>query len=398
MRSSPAVRDSKLLLLVVSTVATLALCESVLQIALYLVQNSGYFFFTPRLKAVFHPTPELMPGVSGLSTFITESHGVRGDELTADYSKRILAIGASTTICEYLDQGETWPSLLQQLLNDNDKRRKVWVGNAGVSGLSSRHHLVALTYFPFKKLGIDTVTLLMGVNDMTFRLSHEHDYDPAFMDRPDARSELLAQTFTGTFDSYNEDPFHKRTALWQLLRRAKRTLVSRNVQDSDGRIYATWRKHRQQASEVRFEMPDLSTALGEYERNINQMIDIGKEKSIRLVFLTQPSMWKVGLAGNLESLLWLGGVGDFQNEQGKPYYSVGALAKGMRQYNDTLLKVCRQRQVECLDLAAELEKDSTVFYDDIHFNENGARHVARNIFRYLRQQKQASPATHRPPV
>jgi lysophospholipase L1-like esterase len=89
------------------------------------------------------------------------------------------------------------------------------------------------------------------------------------------------------------------------------------------------------------------------------------------------------LPPELEALLWLGGIGDFQKETGKPYYSAAALEQGMTAYNDTLLRVCRARQVECLDLAAKLEKDASVFFDDVHFNENGARRVAAELSRYL---------------
>src|SRR5260370_37805028 len=93
-------------------------------------------------------------------------------------------------------------------------------------------------------------------------------------------------------------------------------------------------------------------------------------------------MWKPGLSEELNSLLWLGGVGDFQRKSAKPYYSVEALANGMKQYNDVLLRVCRQRGIESVDLSY-LEKDTTVFYDDVHFNEGGARKVSSVLASYF---------------
>jgi lysophospholipase L1-like esterase len=324
-----------------------------------------------------------MPGVSGDSEFITNSIGVRGDEIAPQHAYRILAIGGSTTLCGYLDQSEMWPHLLQETLNRSNPNKETWVGNGGVSGLTTRHHLVALQHLPLKELKIDAVILLTGVNDLSRRLSHDRDYDPDFLERPEAKGELLAETFTGTYDSYSEDPFYKRTATWQLLRRAKRLMSKGNVEDVDGRIYVTWREHRRRATEIRNELPDLSAALGEYTRNVSQIIDVVQEKSIRLIVMTQPAMWKPGLPQNLESLLWLGGVGDFQKDSGKPYYSAAALEKGMKAYNDALLRICRERQVECLDLASMLEKDTTVFYDDVHFNESGSRKVAEALARHM---------------
>jgi lysophospholipase L1-like esterase len=143
-------------------------------------------------------------------------------------------------------------------------------------------------------------------------------------------------------------------------------------------------------------LPDLSTALDEYARNLTQIIAVAKEKSVRLIFITQPSMWKPRLPDNLEALLWLGGVGDFQKELGDPYFSAAALEKGMKAYNNTLLRVCRERQIECIDLAPTLEKDTTVFFDDVHFNEVGARKVAGAVSQYLLERSpfREAQATH----
>lgn len=311
---------------------------------------------------------------------------MRGDELAPEHNYRILAFGGSTTICGYLDQSETWAHLLQESLNRSNRDRKIWVGNGGVSGLTTRNHLISLQYLPLKELKIDLVILLFGINDLSKRLARDKDYDPHFLEKSESKKELIAETFTGTYDSYIEDPFYKRTATWQLLRRSKRMMSRGNVEDLEGSIYLTWREHRQRASEIKDELPDLSSALEEYAKNINKIIDVAQERSVRLILMTQPTMWKAGLPKNLDSLLWLGGIGDFQREIGKPYYSGAALEKGMKAYNDTLSRISQERRIEYIDLAAILEKDATVFYDDTHFNENGARKVAEAVSQYLLKQ------------
>ena len=40
-------------------------------------------------------------------------------------------------------------------------------------------------------------------------------------------------------------------------------------------------------------------------------------------------------------------------------------------------------KVDCLDLAAVLPKDTTIFYDDCHFNEHGAEVMAKELTRHL---------------
>jgi len=373
----------KILLFCFSVVFALLLGESALQFALDSIHQKGYYFMPPRHKAVFRPQPSIMPGISGDSNFYTNSNGVRGDEFTPQDTYRIMAIGGSTTECSYLDQPETWTNLLQETLNRNTRNQKVWVGNAGLSGTTTRHHLVAMQYLPLREMKINAVILLIGINDLSVRLSRDKDYDPNFLEKPEVKKELLYRTFSGTYNLYPEDPVYKRTALWQMLRQVKQTMSMEHIEDEGGRIYITWREHRRGASEIRDTLPDLSSALEEYARNINMIIDLAQEKSVRPILMTQPTMWRAGLPQDLDALLWLGGIGDFQKESGKPYYSVMALEKAMKAYNDTLLRVCRERSLECLDLASLLEKDTTVFYDDAHFNESGARKVGEALAKFM---------------
>lgn len=372
----------RVLSLCLSIVTGLLLGEIVLRFALPV----SYYISTPHLEMVFKPDHDIMPGISGQSRFAVNSGGIRGDELTPSHTNRILTIGGSTTECAYLDQYETWPYLLQKTLTENTSHN-VWVGNAGMSGRPTANYLTAMQYLPLSEMRIDTIILLIGVNDFLKRLARDESYDPNFLAKPEAAAILLDDTFTAGSHPYPDDPFFKKTGLWRLLRKVKSVILQKNaqhnIQDESGKIYVTWRKHRQQAVEIRNELPDLSSALEEYARNINKMIDIAQEKSIRLIFMTQPTMWKPSLSKELEALLWMGGIGNYQTESHKVYYSSEALEKGMDKYNNILLEICRERQVECIDLSSILEKDTTVFYDDDHFNESGAKKVSTVLSNYI---------------
>jgi hypothetical protein len=48
----------------------------------------------------------------------------------------------------------------------------------------------------------------------------------------------------------------------------------------------------------------------------------------------------------------------------------------MIEFNAETLAICADRGLSCFDLAAVLPSDTTIFYDDVHFNEQGARAVA----------------------
>src|SRR5581483_5305120 len=89
----------------------------------------------PGLHVILHP--QHSPGVAGPSVYQVNSMGVRGREFGPVRSKeyRILCIGGSTTEGPVNDQSRTWTSLLERHLDRWADGRRVWVGNAGRSGL-----------------------------------------------------------------------------------------------------------------------------------------------------------------------------------------------------------------------------------------------------------------------
>ena len=115
--------------------------------------------------------------LSGASRFSTNARGLRGDEWSSGDSYRILAIGGSTTESLYLDDREAWPRLLQDRLNAARGGSEVWVGNAGKSGLSSRHHVIQVMRL-LEQHPVDAVVVLAGVNDFHNRLSRDAAFLP----------------------------------------------------------------------------------------------------------------------------------------------------------------------------------------------------------------------------
>lgn len=357
--------------------------ELVLRLAFPSLSGDEVYIWPPHLRKVFHPSPLVMPGITGPSRFSINSIGLRGDEPDPAATYRILALGGSATECLYLDQDEAWPALLQQDLNQRLSIQRVWVGNGGMSGRTSEHHLVALEYLPLDKLQIDAVVVMVGINDLATRLARDTDYDPNSLGKPDAQEWLRIQTFSGSYLPRPGDSFIKNTALWRLLRKVLDMLPREDAQDKFATMFVHLRERRQHASAIREELPDLSSALDAYASTLNRMVDMANERSVRLILVTQPTLWRSDLPADLTALLWSGAIGSPQTGVDGPYYSVGALARAMQAYNATLLQVCQQRQIECVDLASMLAKDTTVFYDDVHFNESGARQVADILAGYL---------------
>ncbi len=79
----------------------------------------------------------------------------------------------------------------------------------------------------------------------------------------------------------------------------------------------------------------------------------------------------------------MGGPPLMRAAPGEEFYSVSALAEAMSRVNTTLLEVCRERGIDCLDIAANLPRNSSVFYDDVHLTEEGARQFADRLSDFL---------------
>jgi len=368
--------------------AGLVISELALHVFFPTPDQTKYYPWTPYLKQVFRPERETFPGIQGPTTFSANSLGIRGDEFSPNQTYRILAVGGSTTESLYLDDSKTWPHDLQVELNQGTGQN-VWVGNVAKSGLDTRHHIYQMRYLlpQYSNPRIDAVIILVGINDLW------HFTVPAHIEQFSEDFEL-SRTFALRPAPNIDELFYKKTALWVLLRRVKENLfrppvpAGSFVEDVEGKVYPQLRLRRRHATAYVNDLPDMTQALQDYTRNLNTLIDLAQAHSARIILMTQPSMYKDVMPPDQDALIWGGAL----ENQGKStvdpnmpdrYYSTGALALGMKRYNDTLLQVCQSRNIECIDLAIALPKDTTIFYSDVHYNENGAKQVANVVAQYL---------------
>lgn len=345
--------------------------------------TQNYYVRPPHLHAIFLPSSQIFPGVGKRARFTIDSLGFRGDELPKDAKYRILAIGGSTTECAYIDQPKTWVELLGKRLNELGKAR-VWVANAGVSARTSRNHVLHLKYLLTPKLNFNLIINLEGVTDLMGNLNRG-DYR-----KPFSENAVMAQAFDVSPVNL-KDP---KTEFLFIVRnmgsvRFIRALFDRIrhkefIEDTSGRFYWNWRYRRRHSGKFVDHLPDLKEPLNDYRRNINAMIDIADERHVRILFLTQPYLWKPEMTKAESDLLWYGWV--FDPKTGRyNFYTVPALIEGMDAYNRVLLDVCRKRGVECIDLEKMIPKTTEYFYDDVHFTEKGCLRISQILFQYLRQ-------------
>jgi len=120
-------------------------------------------------------------------------------------------------------------------------------------------------------------------------------------------------------------------------------------------------------------LPDLTDALNEYERNLDLIYEEAMRQHLSVTFINQAAIYSDTLNPYENGLLWMGGIGQYQLEGGHAYYTTKALQRGLSLYNERLAMFCSHRNIRCVDIDSYLPRDTSVFYDDCHFNENGAR-------------------------
>jgi lysophospholipase L1-like esterase len=261
-------------------------------------------------------------------------------------------------------------------MNAAQRSHPVWVGNAGVNGLNTVHHLVLLQYLP-GVLPFDMVIFLAGFNDLAASLAFEGAPTQAFLEKAAGfRGDLPAGTrWRG------QHVLYRRLQLFLLIREAARNLKRRLGPSGGGGVFDPTSFRRRRAASPILPLPDLHTGLEEYRGRLIALASRCRALELRCLFLTQPSMWRGDLSAAEQGLLWFGHVGRFENPKG--YVSAADLARAMDAYNRTLLDVCQQDGLECYDLAAHIPKDTSALSDDVHFNEAGARLVVQNLKQYL---------------
>jgi lysophospholipase L1-like esterase len=354
----------RLLLAASSLLATLALLEAGLRL---LGPSPDYFVQVPGTEWTIAAAPEAIRGIEGVSRYRVNANGIRGRPFGRDAAEyRFLAVGGSTTECAQLDETEVWTFLLERALRPRSDGRRVWVGNVGRSGMTTREHVLHLERLLPQYPRIDVVLSMVGANDMLSALKQGSKYRP-IEPRP-SRAFVLVPG---------------RSVLWQTVRRAKLSWSARrSFGPEDARGLLNARQARREARTWLDDLPDLNAPLDEYRRNLLAMAGIATARDAALVLITQPSRWKANASDEDGRDFWFGWVGE-DWPTAEAYFTTGALERAMAAYNQTLLRVCRERGLDCVDAAALLPADEALFYDDLHFTEAGSRRLAEVLAAHL---------------
>lgn len=295
-----------------------------------------------------------VPGIEGPQRITTDGKGFRTGSRLIRYDDpapyRIFAIGASTTEQAFLDDSRTWTRLLEGRLNAA-AARPVEVINTGVAGLRLVHHLA--TQENIEDLNPDLVLFLVGINDWNLQITRHFDRDERFAKPLRARlRDRFQRSAAFTF-------YQIYVALPQ-----RSTLRVRDAH------FTAMTDRASRPHVVRF----LPEAVSEdFAGAMARLAARCREGAYRCMLLTQPTAYHLGAPSTATRFFRL-------TPPGQSYtLDLESLVHIARLYNGFVRDLSAKEQLLLCDLEAVVPKGTEAFYDDAHFNANGARIVAETL-------------------
>ncbi len=310
----------------------------------------------PNVKLILETD---LRGVSSNGSYSTNSWGFRGDEapMNRDEYLTIITIGGSTTQCFYLDDHKTWPWLLQQYLKESGITR-VWVGNGGIDGQTTRAHIRFMEeIIPVIKPKV--VIVMAGINDLGLALK---GYPNFLLESPHDKRGTAALDWV-----YSRSSLIRFLYVWKSIIIDKAPVVKQAHRSSKPKPLASKDE----------KCPTIpQRPLDQYEQNITTIIGRAREAGVRLIFLTQPLLYD-------DSDYWRGYEGMYTGFSTTYPISAACLRRYLNVYNEMLVSVCRHYDCEYLELHKIMPCSDDFFYDACHFTEAGADFVARQCLRFF---------------
>jgi len=296
------------------------------------------------------------------------SIGFRGPEPPADFGRHLtlLTIGGSTTECLFLSDGKTWTDALARHLSR--EWPAIWVNNAGLDGQSTYGHLVLLRDFVVA-LHPAVAVFLVGANDVGLEASNP--YDTALVP---ARSPWRAARL------YLTDHLETLQVAQNLVRMAR----ARNAGFGHSQIDLTKIALLEDNPEVEAAtVGQYQPSLQGYRDRLSAIVDVCRRNGIDPVLVTQPALF--GDAVDPATGVNLARVQIRGAANGKLWWRVQEM------YNDETRRVAAGQRVLLIDAARELPKDSRLFYDFIHFTNEGAARLGDIVATHLEAHLRARP-------
>jgi lysophospholipase L1-like esterase len=295
------------------------------------------------------------------------SIGYRGPDPVPnpDEVYEIFTVGGSTTHSARQSDGIDWPAQLGALLDR--EFANTWVNNAGLEGHSTFGHRFLLEQDLLARRP-DMILFLIGLNDRGREQERIWDVqqkpdEQALIDRLVARSEVLSTALV----------------LWRVRRAERQGLRHFEFELDD--LPVVDRSKENPAAAVR-EMVEKGY-VDAYRERVRTLVRLCREAGVEPVLVTQPVLFGDGIDPRT-------GV-----EIGERDWGDGVSASlgwaTLDAYNRVTLEVAAEEGVFAIDLASRVPRDSGLYYDWVHFTNEGSRVVADQIAAALAPHLRQAP-------
>ncbi len=294
------------------------------------------------------------------------SIGYRGPDPVSNPESvyEIFAVGGSTTHSARQSDGIDWPAQL------GDRLARVyantWLDNAGLEGHSSFGHRFLLEQDLLARKP-EMILFMIGLNDRGRGRERIWDVQQkpesqSLLDRVVAKSEVLSTALV----------------LWRVRRAERQGLRHFEFELDD--LPVVDRSKEDPAAAVRgmFEKGYVDA----YRERVRKLVDLCQGAGVEPVLVTQPVLFGDGIDPRT-------GVEIGDRDWGKGVSASFGWAT-LEVYNRVTLEVAQERGVHAIDLASAVPKDSSLYYDWVHFTNEGSRVVAElvaaDLIEYLRNK------------
>jgi hypothetical protein len=284
--------------------------------------------------------------------------GTRFDSIARERdaaSVRVVAIGGSTTRNYFLPPEHRYPSILEDLLNENEDSRRFQVLNAGMDWWTTKHsHINYVTYL--RGWNPDVAVVMHAINDLYRSFSPPRfaigDYDPQW-------THFYGPAIRGA---------RPRTWVGSIL---------------NGPV--AWELNRRWYAQLRFREQDYDLAefrsLPEFEASLRSLVRTLRADGVEVILVTQPSLYNADMNRHERALLWFPSTFCLRPDGlwRRPVPGAPAMARAMEAYNEVIIRVASDEGVQVVDAARSVPRTVAYFADDVHYTEQGSAALAATV-------------------
>jgi hypothetical protein len=284
--------------------------------------------------------------------YTRDKYGLRGTYGDDPSRIDLLTVGGSTTDQRSVADGLTWQDVLLQQFASNGTL--LVMANAGVDGQSTVGHIKNFDWwFPYiPDLKPKYILFYVGLNDF----------------HVEGATDVLLQP--SLFSKMKDN-----SALWHLVRTIRGVFKATRAQIGHQRIDFAALHWTEKPLQNNYDF--LAPRLDAFEQRLLILVDKTRSFGSQPVFVTQPSrqyrITNTGIVGHTDVTTYEG-----HQINGVDYWHI------MKQFNNVVEVVCRERHASFIDLAAEPAWEDADFYDFAHMTPPGARKVGIRLFEGLR--------------